>query len=77
MGIAVGKKIGPAVARNRAKRLLREAAHARLQRLQPGQDIVLIGRRDIAGVGLIDVQAAVDLLLRRANLLVSAHETHR
>jgi ribonuclease P protein component len=69
VGLTVGKKIGSAVARNRVKRLLREAARARLVRIRPGYDVVLIGRPDTAGSGLEPVGAALEQLLRRADLL--------
>lgn len=69
VGITVGKNVGTAVARNRAKRLLREAARRRLGHLASGHDIVLIGRKDIAGARLDDVSGALDTLLRRAHLL--------
>ncbi len=69
VGLTVGKKIGSAVARNRVKRVLREVARARLERLRPGYDVVLIGRPDTAGAGLEPVGAALDGLLRRADLL--------
>ena len=69
VGLTVGKKIGSAVARNRVKRLLREAARARLARMRPGYDVVLIGRPDTAGAGLEPVGAALEQLLRRSDLL--------
>ena len=46
-GFTCSKKVGNAVARNRAKRRLREIARLDLPRLgRPGWDYVLIGRRD-------------------------------
>lgn len=45
VGFTASKKIGNAVARNRAKRRLREVARAALPRLgQPGWDYVLVAR---------------------------------
>ena len=47
VGYTCSKKVGNAVARNRAKRRLREAARAVLPRHgRPGWDYVLIGRRE-------------------------------
>lgn len=69
VGLTVGKKVGTAVRRNRAKRLLREAARLSLPRIAPGHDIVLIGRADTAAAGLLEVAGALDMLLRRGGLL--------
>jgi ribonuclease P protein component len=69
VGIVAGKKIGTAVVRNRVKRLLREAARARLSCLPPGYDIVLIARPEAAGAGLGDISAALEVLLQRERLL--------
>ena len=48
VGFTCSKKVGNAVARNRAKRRLREAARAVLHvQGQDGWDYVLIGRADV------------------------------
>jgi ribonuclease P protein component len=49
LGLSVPKKaVGSAVARNRIKRRLRELWRARLDRLAPGRDYVLIVRPGLA-----------------------------
>lgn len=63
-GFTATKKIGGAVARNRAKRRLREAARLLLPRLgQAGVDYVFIARRDTGsrpwGALLDDVESAL------------------
>ena len=57
------------MARNRAKRLLREAVRARIQDIAPGWDLILIARAPLAKSRLSQAQEAVDNLLRRASVL--------
>ena len=75
VGLVVGKRIGTAVVRNRVKRLLREAARARVSCLPPGYDIVLIARQEAAGAGLGDITVAVDTLLQRERLLTGRNRS--
>ena len=56
VGFTCSKKVGNAVARNRAKRRMREVARAVLPSFgKPGWDYVLIGRKDATAVR--DMQA--------------------
>jgi ribonuclease P protein component len=64
-----GRGVGKAVDRNRAKRLLREAARHCEPAVAPGWDLLLIARAPLAEAGLPETQAAVSQLLRRAHVL--------
>ena len=70
-GFAAGKRVGGAVQRNRAKRLLREAVRAHLSQIQAGWDLVWIARAGMARAVMTEVRSDVATLLRRARLLVS------
>jgi ribonuclease P protein component len=48
VGIAVPRKVGPAVTRNRVKRQLREAWRTQLDRAAPGRDYILLARPGLA-----------------------------
>ena len=67
IGFTCSKKVGNAVARNRAKRRLREVARLILpEHGQPGWDYVLIGRPDITATRpFIDLQADLMRALRK------------
>ncbi len=65
--VVAGRRIGGAVIRNRAKRLLREAW--RREKVRSGWDVMLVARAAIVGARLVEVQAAVHQMLQRATLL--------
>lgn len=74
-GFISGKKVGGAVERNRARRLMREAMRSRLALTRPGWDLVFIGRAGIAESHGETVARDLDTLLSRARLFVSIPET--
>ena len=67
LGIAASKKLGGAVARNRAKRLIREVF--RRNKIAPGFDVVVVPNRDLFGASLsaleADYRQHVERTLRR------------
>jgi ribonuclease P protein component len=63
------RHVGSAVARNRGKRLLREAVRDKLQEIEPGWDCLFIVRKTTPEAGYAAVQMAVSKLLRKAGLL--------
>ncbi len=67
VGITVSGRVGKAVVRNRVRRRLREALRARLPRLKPGLDLLLIARASSAQATWLELSQAVDTLLSRGN----------
>ena len=68
VGVTASRKLGSAVARNRAKRLLREAARRLYPQFGAGWDVMLVARREILKVKEPQVTDALELLLRRSGL---------
>ena len=68
VGVTASRKVGGAVARNRAKRLLREAARRLYPQLERGWDVMLVARAGILEVREPQVEEALASLLRRAEL---------
>ncbi len=73
VGVTAGRSVGNAVARNRGKRLLREAIRPLTPSLRLSTDVVLIARRPILEATLTQVQEAVLQLLQRANLFKTSN----
>ncbi|MEJ2753105.1 MAG: ribonuclease P protein component [Candidatus Promineifilaceae bacterium] len=63
------RQAGSAVARNRGKRLLREAVRGYLEQIEPGWDCLFIVREGTPRADFKAVQSAVYSLLRRAKLV--------
>jgi len=68
VGVAAGKQVGNAVARNRARRLMREAARLYYPNIAPGWDLLLIARAPIVRVKMQEVAAALQALLSQAQI---------
>jgi len=68
-GFVVGKRIGKAVDRNRARRRLREAVRLLYDRIAPGWDLVFVIRSpDLVTTEFTQLQALVEQLMRRAGV---------
>jgi len=68
-GFVVGKRIGNAVERNRARRRLREAIRLVFDRIAPGWDLVVVARSPaILTLSFTELQAMLEQLLRRAGI---------
>jgi ribonuclease P protein component len=71
VGVAASRKLGGAVARNRAKRLLREAARHLYPQLKTGWDVMLVARPKILEAKEPQVEEVLAQLLKRAKLSTS------
>ena len=70
LGVITSRKIGNAVARARARRLLREAFRRNQHKVAGKVDLVLVARASIAGKHFAGVEADFLMALRRAGLLI-------
>lgn len=68
IGITASRKVGIAVQRNRARRLLREAARRLYPNLIPGRDLVLVARSALPAVRETQVEAALAAVMQRSGL---------
>lgn len=69
IGITTSKKIGNAVQRNRARRIIKESCRKIISRVKPGYDIVLVARKRTAQVKCDVVLNALTKMLGEANVL--------
>jgi ribonuclease P protein component len=69
LGVITSGKIGGAVIRNRARRLLREAFRAHQHELSQPIDLILIARHSISGKRMSEVEKDLLSVLRKAKLL--------
>lgn len=69
VGVAAGKRVGNAVIRNRAKRLMRAAARELHPKIKFGYDIIIVARKPIIQTKMPQVRDALHILLQRAQLI--------
>jgi ribonuclease P protein component len=69
LGVVTGKKIGNAVVRSRARRLLRESFRLHQHDFERPVDLVLVARASIVGKKFPEVERDFLEALRRAGLL--------
>ena len=69
LGVITSGKIGNAVARSRARRLLREAFRLHQHELAAAVELVLVARQSLVGKGFGEVERDFVNTLRKARLL--------
>lgn len=69
LGIVMPKAVGTAVARNRARRWIREAFRLNRRRMKTGYDLVILGRKGIAESSYQEVEERLLGLAKGLNLL--------
>ncbi len=70
IGLTCGKTVGKAVARNRAKRLMRESFRILLPEMKKGFDIVIIARTAICQKKCDDVLKDLRIAMERLDMLL-------
>jgi len=65
LGLAVSRRVGGAVARNRVRRLLRESFRKLERGARPSADLVVLGKPELASSSLEEVGRELDARVRR------------
>lgn len=69
LGLAVSRKVGGAVVRNRIKRYIREIYRTRRRDLAKDCTVVIVARPHSAGMSFSECEAAIGRLLRQGEVL--------
>jgi len=77
LGVVTSKKVGGAVVRNRARRLMREVFRVHQRELAQPVDLVLVARPSMAGRSLAEVEKDFLTTMSRAGLLNVEHATRK
>ena len=75
LGITAGKKIGCAVARNRAKRVITAAFRGCLPEICTGYDFIIVARTRILSVKSNVVKNSILNLLKKAGVCKNSYDT--
>ena len=70
LGVTAGKKIGGAVLRNRAKRVIVSAFRGCLPNIRTGYDFIIVARTRILTAKSTQVQESIIKLLEKADLCI-------
>ena len=73
-GITTGKKIGNAVKRSRARRVIRAAFRDFVPGLKPGYDFVFVARGKTPFVKSTDIKKAMYLHFKNAKVFIESYE---
>lgn len=73
-GISTGRRIGPAVVRNRVRRRLRTILRGMAGRIPPGWDVLIVARPGAANASQLELAQGLERLLRSAGILRSTDD---
>ena len=68
IGISVSKKVGGAVSRNRARRVIREAITPFLESINKNYNLVFVARENIISFSYHDIQRDIEYMLKKAGI---------
>lgn len=74
IGITTGKKIGGAVPRNRAKRVIMSAFRSCLPKIAPGHDFIIVARSRILDIKSTQLELSLMKILNTAGVLMANQE---